>query len=165
MEVCPASLLTGPGEGLEMQLRSRLCPASNVGGPENKNCYSDFRELIRNQENGCFFGFSTRIIGKGEMECYCEGSQLFGTCPNGQNRQGGSCCLLPAHVQAQKGTGSRYQLCQPDSYAVPAPWASFKQYLPHSPGEQTLPYHFYWMQSMFYLRYTDHNWLLPGTDF
>lgn len=37
MEVSPVSLLTGPGEGLEMQLSSsRVCPASNVGGPKNK---------------------------------------------------------------------------------------------------------------------------------
>lgn len=47
--------------------------------------YNDFRELNRNQRNGRFLGFqSPGLQEKGERRGYFEGSQHFGTCPNGQ---------------------------------------------------------------------------------
>lgn len=105
--------------------------------------YNDFRELNRNQRNGRFLGFqSPGLQEKGERRGYFEGSQHFGTCPNGQRSPRRKLLALSAGVQAQKGTGGYYQQCQPDSCTAPAPGVSFKQYLPHSPGEQTQPYHF-----------------------
>lgn len=49
--------------------------------------------------------------------------------------------------------GSRPQQC------------ALKQYLlPHFLRRQTLPYRFYHTQSVLYLRYTAHNWLLLAPD-